>query len=529
MAHSKPNGRQNLFSRNYGRRSVVKGLGTGLVAGSVLAGGGPLAAAPSKSGHLRFGISAGSTTDSLDPGHAEQSFTQILMMGFNNYLTEIATNGELVGELAESWEASEAADSWVFNLRKGVEFHNGKTVEAQDVISSLNHHRGEESKSAGKTLLSAITDLRADGKKRVIIDLNGGNADFPFMLAQYTFPIQPDQEGSIDWRGAVGAGAYKLKSFEPGVAAVLERHGNYWKYDRAWFDSVEMITIADVTARTNALISGSIDVMDRCDTKSLKLLKANESIGIKNIVGTQHYVYPMRTDTAPFSDNNVRLALKHALDREQFVQLVLNGYGSPGNDHPISPANRFYAADLPQRGFDPDKVKFYLKQAGLSELTVKLSVSDAAFAGSVDGAVLFAANAEKTGAGLKIEVERDPADGYWSNTWMKKGWSASYWGGRPSEDWMLSMAYAKGAAWNETFWNHPNFENLLIAARSELDDAKRRDMYVELQTILHNEGGAVIPCFSNYVFAADKNLQHETIAGNWDMDGFRMLERWWRA
>ena len=94
---------------------------------------------------------------------------------------------------------------------------------------------------------------------------------------------------------------------------------------------------------------------------------------------------------------------------------------------------------------------------------------------------------------------------------------------------MLTMAYAKGAAWNETFWDHPQFESLLIAARSELDESKRRDMYVELQTILHNEGGAVIPCFSNYVFAANKELHHGKIAGNWDMDGFRVIERWWRS
>lgn len=186
------------------RRTFVKATGAGLAAGALALGGGPAIAAPSRGGHLRFGVGAGAATDSLDPGTADQSFTQILMMGCNNYLTEITPSGDLVGELAESWEPSAEADTWIFNLRKGVEFHNGKTVEAQDVVSSLNHHRGEESKSAGKSLLDAVTELRADGKDKVVFELAGGNSDFPFVLAQYTFPVQPAQGDTIDWRSGIG-------------------------------------------------------------------------------------------------------------------------------------------------------------------------------------------------------------------------------------------------------------------------------------------------------------------------------------
>ena len=510
-----------------GRRTVLAGLAA---AATMAAAGAPGAqATPSRGGHLSFGIGAGSTTDTLDPGHAEQSFTQILMHAFNNYLVEIAPSGDIRGELAESWEPSATADSWAFRLRKGVEFHNGKTLDAKDVVSSLNHHRGENTSSAGASILAAVTDIRADGDDTVVIDLEGGNSDFPIQLSQYTFPIQPDSDGSIDWMSGVGCGGYLVREFEPGRHARLERNPNYWKNDRAWFDSVEMLTIADVAARTNALATGAINLMDRCDTRTVRHLENDSSVAVKHVSGTQHLVYPMRTDTAPFTDNNVRLALKYALDREKFVETVLNGYGSPGNDHPIAPANRFFARDLPQRTYDPDRTGFHMRKAGLTELAVTLSVSDAAFAGCVDGAVLYAETAAGTNAGITVDVERVPADGYWANTWMHKPWAASYWGGRPSEDWMFTMAYARDAAWNETFWNHPHFEDLLVRARGELDETRRRDMYVEMQTIMHDEGGAVIPCFSDYVFAAGKDLNHDMIAGNFDMDGFRVLERWWKT
>ncbi len=511
------------------RRNVLLGMAGGALATSV----GSLATRPThaatRGGHFNLGLGAGAVTDTLDPGLADQTFTQIQSFSYNNFLTEITSTGELIGELAENMEPTEGAAKWVFKLRKGVEFHNGRDVTAEDVIASLNHHRGADTKSAGKSIMAEVTDIRADGKDTVIVDLAAGNTDFPYMLAQYTFPIMPSNDGVMDWQSGIGCGAYKLKHFEPGQRSQFEKNANYWKTDRGWFDTVEIMTIADVVARTNALLTGAIDTMDRCDLKTVRFLEDDSAINVDNIIGTQHFVYPMRTDTAPFDDNNVRLALKYAIDRELFVQLILNGYGTPGNDHPISPANRFFASELPQRQYDPDKVKFHLKQAGLNELTVKLSVSDAAFIGAVDGASLYSETAAGTGANVKIEVERDPADGFWTNSWMKKPWTVSYWGGRPTEDWMFTLAYAKDSSWNETFWRNARFNELMVKARSETDDAKRREMYVEMQTLLSNEGGAVIPCFANYVFASRSDVGHGEIAGNWDMDGFRVVERWWKT
>ena len=101
-------------------------------------------AAPMRGGTVKIGHAHGSTTDSLDPGTWENDFTIELAFAVNNYLTEINTDGTIKGELAESWEASDDAKSWTFQLRKDVTFHNGKTVTAADVVASFNHHRGAE-------------------------------------------------------------------------------------------------------------------------------------------------------------------------------------------------------------------------------------------------------------------------------------------------------------------------------------------------------------------------------------------------
>ncbi len=518
-----------LKSGELTRRSFLEratALGLSVAAATSLSSGEATAAEPKKGGHMRAGMGHGSTTDSLDPATYENGFmNNALCFAVHNHVAELGSSGDLEPEAAESWEASDDAVTWTFKVRKGVEFHNGKTLDADDIVASVNHHRGEESKSAAKPLLVQLKDIKADGKDTVVVELEGGNADFPFVISDYHIAILPSQEGKVDWESGVGLGGYTVEKFEPGVRADFKRNPNYWKEGRAHFDSVELLSITDVAARTNALTTGEVDVMDRCDIKTLNLLQRNTNVKVEETTGTAHYSIPMRTDTPPFDNNDVRLALKYALDRDALLQTVLRGHGAIGNDHPISTANRYHASELPQKNFDPDKAQFHLKQAGLTELTVPLHAADAAFGGAVDAAVLYQEHAGR--AGITIDVVREPNDGYWSNVWMAKPWCMCYWGGRPTEDWMFSTAYAEGASWNDTFWKHDKFNKLLVEARAELDEAKRREMYVEMQTIVSDEGGVVIPLFNNYVFAMSTKVEHGPMQGNWDLDGGKFIERWW--
>ena len=295
-----------------------------------------------------------------------------------------------------------------------------------------------------------------------------------------------------------------------------------------YFDSVEFITIADSTARTNALVSGDVDYIDRVDLNTVHLLSRRPGITVQEVQGMQHYTLPMNITADPFTDNHIRLALKYAIDREAIVQTVLRGYGSVGNDHPISSSNRFFNTELAQRTYDPDRARHHLNQAGLDSLEVSIHPSDAAFAGAVDTAVLYREHAAP--AGITLNVVREPADGYWSNVWMQKPWSFSYWNGSPIEDRTLTTAYEGGAAWNETFMDFTDFNELLVAARSELDTDRRREMYWELQAILNERGGAVIPMFASYVSAHSNMVTHaDEVAKHADMDGYKIANRWWFA
>ena len=508
------------------RRGLLK---TGVAAGVLAATGLPLRAQMTRGGKLTAGLSGANTSDSWDARTHSDIFMIACCQGavFDS-LTEVSADGSLVGELAESWEATADAKTWTFNLRQGVTFHNGKAFGADDVIESLQMHLGEESKSAAKPIVEAISEMNKITDYQVQFVLASGNADFPYLMSDYHIMMYP--AGMIEEAigSGIGTGLYQVQSFDPGVRMTATRFADHYKGDSAgFFDEIEYIAINDNTARMNALMTGQVDAVNRVDFKVEALLNANPNVRIQEVTGNQHYTFPMLTGSAPFNDVNVRKALKYGVNRQELVDKILLGHGQVGNDTPIGPANPYYL-EMEQLEYDPDQAKFYLQQAGLDSLDVDLSASNAAFEGAVDAAQLYQASA--AGSGININVIQEPADGYWSNVWLKKPWCASYWSGRATEDWMFSTAYEVGAPWNDSQWDHPRFQELLLSARAELDSAKRAEQYGEMQMILRDEGGVIIPMFANYVQGLGTSIQTpETVGNLWQMDNGRMAERWSKA
>jgi peptide/nickel transport system substrate-binding protein len=484
-------------------------------------------AEPKKGGLFRVALGSGSTTDTLDPATFPDTFNGVFGWGsLRSSLTEVSATGEIVGDAAESFEASKDAKTWVFTLRKGVEFHSGKSLTADDVVASINHHRSEDSKSAAKSLLATVKDIKADGQDKIVVTLSDGNADFPYVVSDYHLPMMPGKDGKADWQSGDGTGPYAMTAFEPGVKATGKRFANYHR--DTYFDEIEIRSIGDVAARSNALTTGEVDYIDRVDLKTVDRMASGGNIGISEVSGFAHYVAPMICTMAPFDNKDVRLALKYAIDREEIVKKVLRGHGSVGNDNPIAAGVPFSHDPATKHTFDPEKAKFHLKKAGLTSLKVDLSASDAAFSGAIDAAQLMKESAAK--CGIDINVIREAEDAYWDAVWMKKAWCLSYWSGRPTADLMFTTAYAADAAWNDSFWKNDRFNELLVAARAELDQTKRAAMYAEMQDIVADDGGVLVLMFYNYMNAFAKTVAHgDVVAPNWDVDGMKITQRWWFA
>jgi peptide/nickel transport system substrate-binding protein len=507
------------------RRQVLGGMGA-LAATTALVNPLTLAPAraqePQKGGALKLGIASGHTSDLLDPTVWTDTHASMVGAQIYNALVEIDDQRMPQPELAESWEPGDSPDLWRFTLRKGVTFTNGKELDAEDVIYSLARHQGEESPSGAKAYMEQVTEMTADGKDKVVFKLAAANADFPFLVSDYHLQIVP--AGFTDWANPVGTGPYTVKRYEPGVTAEVERNPNYWKEGRAHADTIETLCINDTTARMNALQSGEVHFVNRVDNKTVDLLTRSSEIAVTSVSGGRFYPFVMLVDRAPLQDSNIRLALKYACDRERLVQTVLLGHGYASNDHPIPKIDPFFHSELPLRPYDPDKAKWHLKEAGLDSFTVDLSTSDAAFSGAVDAAVIYKEAA--AAGGIEVNVVREAADNYWNDVWMKKPFCLSYWGGRPTADLMLSVAFQSDAAWNDTFFKNADFDKLLIEGRGIVDFDKRKQIYWTLQEILHNDGGYLVPMFADDLFAHVANLQGVPA----DSEGeLRVSERVWFA
>jgi peptide/nickel transport system substrate-binding protein len=512
------------------RRTFLKGTtAAGIAAASTNAiwAGSARAATPKRGGHLRVGTDGGATIDTFDPMKAigTDHVTNSILSCYDN-LTEIDPSGSPAPSLAESWDTSKDGKTWTFKLRKGAEFHNGKTLTADDVIWSMNRHLSEDNTfSEGKQVVSSLEELKADGKDTVVMVQKEVNYDLPSHLSSFGMIIGP--EGTTDWDAGIGTGPYAVEQFDPGVSFVGKRYPNFYRDDQGFFDSVEFLNIADVANRSNALRTGAVDVIGQPDTKTAKRLDGLDGFSLVEARGSQHYTTAMRSDTDPFTDNNIRLAVKYGIKREEILNKVFGGFGYVGNDHPIGQNVQFYNDALPQREYDPDKSKFHLKQAGLSEITLDLTTSDGAFDGAVDMAVLMQESMKE--GGINMNVNRVPGDGYWSDVWLKHPWCAVYWNGRPTVDWMLTLGYISSSSWNDAYFKNERFDSILAAARSEGDQNKRKEMYFELQEILHNEGGTTVVVFASYLHGVSDKLGHGPVGGYRRMDDNRLARRWWFA
>jgi peptide/nickel transport system substrate-binding protein len=514
-----------------GRISRREFMGYSLAAGVTAASATGLwsraaAAAPSKGGNFRFGVHDGNTSDTHDPGTYVTRQMIFLAHQYRSYLTLIEPGGALGPDLATEWSANDDASIWTFTLNADAVFHSGKPVTSRDVVASLNHHRGDDTTSAAKALLSSVTDIKADGDHTVVVELESGLADLPWLMTDYHFAICPaNDDGTIDWQSGDGCGPYKIDDGQFGVRWSLSRHEG-WHLEGAYFDTIEMIVLNDPNARQTALVTGDVDAVSLVELKTLALLSRDPNIVVENVPSAAAITMPMHCDKAPFDNVDVRNALKLAIDRNEIIEKIAFGSATIGNDFHISPAMPYWPEDIPQREYDPDQARSLLKKAGAEGLEVSISVAESVFSGAVDACVLYAEQAKK--AGITVNVVREPSDGYYSDVWLKKPFTMVSWGARPTPDVMFSLAYKADAAWNESNWKNERFNELLLQAKAELDQERRAEMYHEMAMIARDDGGTIIPFFNNFVYARRSNVERgPEVAASWSLDGGRAPSRWW--
>lgn len=453
------------------------------------------AATPRHGGRVRAATGTHGPDDTLDPARFKSSVDYCRGEQFYNGLTRINGDLQAEGELAESWESDPTAREWTFRLRKGVEFHNGKSFTAEDVIYSIRRHFDPSVSSGAQVLLKQIDDIKAQDRHTVRFKLKSPNADFPIVLGLHGMKILP--AGWTDFSTAVGTGPFTVKEFKPGVRSVAQRFPNYWDGDKPYLDEIEWFAISDEVARINALLAGDVQLLGGIGAQAAPAVERAAGVQLVTTPSGQFIEMVMMCDRPPGENNDFSLAMKHLMPREDVVQRLFQGRGRVGNDHPIAPSDPFYCDTIPIRSFDPDKARFHLRKAGMENASIEVFTAPGAGRGATELALMVRQAASRIG--LNIEVRRVPSDGYWSTTWMHEPIFMAGWNPRPTADIMLSLAYKSNAPWNESHWQNQRFDELLMLGRAELDTAKRKEIYCEAQRLIHDSGGAALPVFFDYV------------------------------
>ncbi|GLS40293.1 peptide ABC transporter substrate-binding protein [Mesorhizobium tianshanense] len=496
-------------------------LGLSAAAASVLPKS-AMAGEPIKGGHLKIATGNGASTDTLDPAYNANDATFLAHRHCGETLLNVTPSSDLEHRLAEEF-ASKDNVTWQFKIRKGVEFHNGKPVTAEDVLKTIERHSDEKSKSGARGLLTDIDRLSADGDT-FKVTLKSPNADFAYYMADFHLVIQPNG-GKDDPATGIAAGPYIVEANQPGVRYAFKKFPNYWDSNIGHVAESEVLVINDATARNGALQSGRVHMINLVDPKVADLLKGKPGISIKNVSGRGHYTFPMHVDTSPFDNEDLRMALKLAIDRDEMVDKILRGFGSVGNDMPVNASYPLFDTSIPQRRYDPEQAAAFYKKSGHDGTPIVLRTADSAFPGAVEAAQLFQQSAAK--AGIPIEVRREPSDGYDTQVWNKQPFCASYWGGRPTQDQMYSTVYLSTAAWNDTRFKNADFDRFLMAARSELDPAKRKKNYSEMGLILRDKGGVIVPVFNDWIDAVSDKVGGFVPDPNWGlMNNMAGLKCW---
>lgn len=426
--------------------------------------------------------------ESLDPISSTRFYYPVQML--YNRLVRQDESGAPSPELATKWTSNKTADEWVFYLRKNVKFHNGKELTSADIVATINRILDPQRDAPAKAVLSIIQKVTTLNDYSVQFKLKKAHSDFPILLMDYRIKILPknvDQDKSLV---GIGTGPFKLQNLNIEGTTNLVANNEYWE-GRPKLDGIDLIAIADDSARVQALLARQIDWIgwSGVTSQQLPLFQYNSMFKIDSISTGDWRGIIFKNDVEPFTDPRVRKALRIVTDREEMARLVLGEDGGVTTcDTPVWKGDQ-YRMNLECKQ-DIEGAKKLLAEAGFPDgidIDLYTSNTDTYFRFLVE---IYQRQAAK--ANIRVHIKMTPSDSYWNDVWMKKPAFTALWGQRPTDQ-VLNEVYRSTAQWNESVWNNPDFDLLLDKARLTLDFNPRKKLYIDAQKMLWEEGGSLIP------------------------------------
>ena len=443
-------------------------------------------------GILRFtdGLQYGGN-ENLDPVDEARYWPTISLI--YDRLTEPAFDSMTPSpSLAASWESNEDASVWTFHLREDVYFHDGTQLTSADVAYSANHWKTSET-SILATSFEIVDSIDTPDDFTVVFNLTAPLVTFDLTVMDYRARVFPKDSYPAILETGMGSGPFKLEKLDVEGVTVLVANDDYWDGPPG-VKAVEVYGIAESEAQTTALLSGQLDFQG-VTLDIAQRFEGNDDYKISQIPSGDWSGLVMRTDIPPFDNLALRQAMHLVVDRQELVDLSLSGAGTVSCNSAVMPSDPNVFTDC-NPGADIEGAKAKLVEAGYPD-GFEIDLYASSICQDWEALTeIYQQQAAK--AGITVNIQTVSADGFWTEQWMVEPFVITCWNARLA-DAALNEIYRGGGSWNESYWNVPEFDALLDAARAEKDADKRRQYYQDAQKMLYEEGGTIIPYYSNLI------------------------------
>ena len=447
---------------------ITKSIGLALAFTTALAG-----MAMAQSSEVRIGVAL--EPPALDPtAGAAEAIDIVVYQNVFEGLTRVDQNGAVQPGLAESWTISEDGLTYTFKLQDGVTFHDGTTFDAEDVKFTFDRILAEDSVNAHREFYEPITSVTVVDPLTVELQLDRQIGRFLFDLGRGDAVIVAPESADSNANEPIGTGPFAFVQWDKGSRVVLEAYEPYWG-EPVHLTRATYVFISDTATVTNALLAGDIDGTNNFGQEALGVFEGNPQFTIlagstegETILGTNNR-------KAPFDNLKVRQAMAHALDRQAIIDGATYGYGTPIGSA-FAPHNPYYVDLTGSYPYDPEAAKALLAEAGYPDgfsATLKLPPLDYARLSGQIIASQFAA------VGIELELINIEFAQWLEDVYANKDFDLT----------IISHVepFDIGNYANPDYYfgyDNPEFQALVEKLNGTTDEAERRELAVQVQTIL---------------------------------------------
>ena len=471
-----------------------------------------------KGGTIRVGITA--FGGSLEPYLLNEGGSLAFAGMPGEYLTFTNPQGRVLPALATSWKPNADATVWTFQIRKGVKFHNGKTLTAQDVVASMRQYVTEKSSNAGLTPYFDASGVTARGANTVVFRLKSPVGVFPYLLSQTTYQaiIQPAaiarQPGTWVKSGMIGTGPFRVRNYVDKKSAVLVRNENYWG-GRPPLDGVRVTFYQGSAPIVLALRAGTLDLAMQLSPQEGAPFKNNPRFKFYAQPTSAHRQFCMRTDEGPLRDPRVRRAIALSIARPQQLARVMLGAGQVGNDTPFWIGFQSTDRSVQQRRQNLNLARSLLRAANAENL--KFNITTWNVLDHADHAASLQAYAREIGVDIGIEMmdvsryyDAEPAGADYATTtpWLNRTATLTEYGARGVPNVYITRAYMSTGDWNASHYKNAEFDSQARTYLAAAEVAAQRRATKRMAGLLLRDTPVITDYFIHYVTASSSKVRN---------------------